>query len=353
MFDMRFLVVYDRYPNQFKRTIEALKHRYYSIARILTELKYEARINSEMAKIQNINAAGNMVTASGADGAAPTTATTSPLYSQTMAVVNKLRDERARDPILKFVYSPSADIDRKQHIHKMMTKTSAHKLNEKQIVETVKKQISIQHQQQNKQQHKTGTQQQHPPSRNNNGTTTSTPPSVRLSSAEVDNAKTAGERQRSDLIDSTLDEKVPQTSAASLRLVCYPYTIPMPTHLPTASPSPPPFAPASTTQQSSHLHIPAMQQQPCPDTATADSTTTPPLSTAVSGPVGTVGVPAASKQHAETTGLPVSSSVWLQPYHIFTLHTSTYFPFTCVVRLQRLSIMTAVKVLFCLHHMPM
>eukprot|EP00922_Rhytidocystis_sp_ex-Travisia-forbesii_P053820 GHVS01079880.1.p1 GENE.GHVS01079880.1~~GHVS01079880.1.p1 ORF type:complete len:689 (-),score=146.60 GHVS01079880.1:461-2527(-) len=293
LFDLRFFVVHDRYPKQFKRSIEALKHRYYSIARILTELKYEARINAEMCKIQN-------VTGSNSEGAS----TSSPLYTQTMAIVNRLRDERARDPILKFVYSPTADVERKQHVHKIMTKTSAHKLSEKQIVETIKKQTIPQ--QQHKHHLKTGTSHSSSSSSRHHA---SNAPSVHLSSAGIDKAKTAGERQRSELIDNTLDEKVPQTSAASLRLVSYPY-LPL---------SPSPSASVSATSPSS-----MQTQQPSSGAIAATSCSTP--STAVCGPVGGVGVSAASKQHAETTGMPVSSSVWLQPYHIFTLHTSTYFP---------------------------
>eukprot|EP00922_Rhytidocystis_sp_ex-Travisia-forbesii_P060348 GHVS01089455.1.p1 GENE.GHVS01089455.1~~GHVS01089455.1.p1 ORF type:complete len:715 (-),score=294.67 GHVS01089455.1:613-2661(-) len=291
MFDLRFFVVFDRYPKQFKRSIEALKHRYYSIARILAELRYEARISAELAKVQNH---APTTTTTNATAAGDATAVSAALYTQTMAVVNRLRDERSRDPVLKFVYSPTADVDRKQHVHKIMTKTTAHKLSEKQqVVESIKQQTVPQPHQQQQQHHKQksgvagggggGGSNHH----TNVASRHTTPPSVHLSSAVIERAKSAGERQRAELIDSTLDEKVALSSSASLRLVAYPYA---------SSP------PSSSAPSPSHQQPTATATASCP---------------AVGG---------GSKLLADTTGTPVASSAWLQPYHIFTLHTSTYFP---------------------------
>eukprot|EP00921_Rhytidocystis_pertsovi_P018195 GHVQ01028717.1.p1 GENE.GHVQ01028717.1~~GHVQ01028717.1.p1 ORF type:complete len:538 (+),score=92.12 GHVQ01028717.1:261-1874(+) len=204
LYDLQFFVIADRYPPHFNRSIEALKYRYYSIAKVLTELKYERKINAEKSKLH----------------ASPS----SQFYAQAANNVNRLIDEKSRDPFLKFVYSPPQDAERKVMLDRQFRSSEADKQAEKKVVETIKKQYLKSGKKPEPRNPAEAALYGKPlPSHPGSASSGQSAPSVHLSSQVIERLKSTIEKRHADIIDQEIDKKVPLSSAAHLRLVSHPY----------------------------------------------------------------------------------------------------------------------------------
>ncbi|KAF8822182.1 Myb family Dna-binding domain-containing protein, partial [Cardiosporidium cionae] len=109
-FDLRFHVIHDRYDPAFNRSIEELKHRYYVIAKRIMEYQFEDRIYESVK--QGV-----------------------PIGANAIATI---KDEKNRQPLVKFSYSIEKDRERKMGLEKQYHVTDTMRRREADIIENIK-----------------------------------------------------------------------------------------------------------------------------------------------------------------------------------------------------------------------
>lgn len=108
-YDCHFIIIHDVYDVKYNRTIEELKHRYYSVVKKVVEDIYDQRIQmEEMKKVKNNNE------------------------------ILKLKEEKAKHPFIKCTYNMEADIERKKLIHRTYTVTKEERMLEETTIENIK-----------------------------------------------------------------------------------------------------------------------------------------------------------------------------------------------------------------------
>ncbi|SOV12506.1 conserved Plasmodium protein, unknown function [Plasmodium gaboni] len=109
-YDCHFIIVNDVYDLKYKRTIEEIKERFYSVTKKVMEDKFDQQIKLEEAKkIKNNND------------------------------ILKLKEAKAKHPLIKFTYNMQADVERKNIIHKTYTVSKKDVMLEETTLENIKK----------------------------------------------------------------------------------------------------------------------------------------------------------------------------------------------------------------------
>ncbi|SOV12695.1 conserved Plasmodium protein, unknown function [Plasmodium sp. gorilla clade G2] len=109
-YDCHFIIVNDVYDLKYKRTIEEIKERFYSVTKKVMEDKFDQQIKLEEAKkIKNNND------------------------------ILKLKEAKAKHPLIKFTYNMQADLERKNIIHKTYTVSKKDVMLEETTLENIKK----------------------------------------------------------------------------------------------------------------------------------------------------------------------------------------------------------------------
>ncbi|ETW19523.1 hypothetical protein PFNF135_01669 [Plasmodium falciparum NF135/5.C10] len=109
-YDCHFIIVNDVYDIKYKRTIEEIKERFYTVTKKVMEDKFDQQIKLEEAKkIKNNND------------------------------ILKLKEAKAKHPLIKFTYNMQADLERKNIIHKTYTVSKKDVMLEETTLENIKK----------------------------------------------------------------------------------------------------------------------------------------------------------------------------------------------------------------------
>ncbi|CAC9696362.1 conserved Plasmodium protein, unknown function [Plasmodium sp. DRC-Itaito] len=109
-YDCHFIIINDVYDLKYKRTIEEIKERFYSVTKKVMEDKFDQQIKFEEAKkIKNNND------------------------------ILKLKEAKAKHPLIKFTYNMQADLERKNIIHKTYTVSKKDVMLEETTLENIKK----------------------------------------------------------------------------------------------------------------------------------------------------------------------------------------------------------------------
>ncbi|SOV74824.1 conserved Plasmodium protein, unknown function [Plasmodium sp. gorilla clade G3] len=109
-YDCHFIIVNDVYDLKYKRTIEEIKERFYSVTKKVMEDKFDQQIKlEETKKIKNNND------------------------------ILKLKEAKAKHPLIKFTYNMQADLERKNIIHKTYTVSKKDVMLEETTLENIKK----------------------------------------------------------------------------------------------------------------------------------------------------------------------------------------------------------------------
>ncbi|CRG93863.1 conserved Plasmodium protein, unknown function [Plasmodium gallinaceum] len=109
-YECHFIIIYDVYDNKYKRTIEELKDRFYSVSKKIIEDTYDQKIKlEESKKIKNNND------------------------------ILKLKEGKAKHPLIKFTYNMEADIERKNLLHKTYIVSKKDIMLEETTMENIKK----------------------------------------------------------------------------------------------------------------------------------------------------------------------------------------------------------------------
>ncbi|SCP04985.1 conserved Plasmodium protein, unknown function [Plasmodium ovale] len=109
-YECHFIIIYDVYDTKYTRTIEEIKDRFYTVSKKVIEDVYDQKIKlEESKKIKNNND------------------------------VLKLKEGKAKHPLIKFTYNMEADIERKNLIHKTYTISKKDIMLEEMTMENIKK----------------------------------------------------------------------------------------------------------------------------------------------------------------------------------------------------------------------
>ncbi|KEG02604.1 conserved Plasmodium protein, unknown function [Plasmodium vinckei vinckei] len=109
-YECHFIIIYDVYDPKYSRTIEELKDRFYSVSKKVVEDAFDQKIKLEESKKikNNID-------------------------------LIKLKEGKAKHPLVKFTYNMEADIERKNIIHKTYTISKKDVMLEEITMESIKK----------------------------------------------------------------------------------------------------------------------------------------------------------------------------------------------------------------------
>ncbi|CAG9477770.1 conserved Plasmodium protein, unknown function [Plasmodium vivax] len=109
-YECHFVIVHDVYDEKYKRSIEEIKDRFYSVSKKVIEDLYDQKIKLEEAKkVKN------------------------------SSDILKLKEAKAKHPLVKFTYNIEADIERKNLIHKTYTVSKKDVMLEEMTMENIKK----------------------------------------------------------------------------------------------------------------------------------------------------------------------------------------------------------------------
>ncbi|GAW81745.1 hypothetical protein, conserved [Plasmodium gonderi] len=109
-YECHFIIIYDVYDAEYKRTIEEIKDRFYSVSKKVIEDVFDQKIKLEESK--KIKNNGDIL---------------------------KLKEGKAKHPLIKFTYNMEADIERKNLIHKTYNVSKKDVLLEEMTMENIKK----------------------------------------------------------------------------------------------------------------------------------------------------------------------------------------------------------------------
>ncbi|SCM22620.1 conserved Plasmodium protein, unknown function [Plasmodium chabaudi chabaudi] len=109
-YECHFIIIYDVYDTKYSRTIEELKDRFYSVSKKVVEDAYDQKIKLEESK---------------------------KIKNNTDLI--KLKEGKAKHPLVKFTYNMEADIERKNIIHKTYTISKKDVMLEEITMESIKK----------------------------------------------------------------------------------------------------------------------------------------------------------------------------------------------------------------------
>ncbi|CAD2095555.1 conserved Plasmodium protein, unknown function [Plasmodium vinckei lentum] len=109
-YECHFIIIYDVYDSKYSRTIEELKDRFYSVSKKVVEDAYDQKIKLEESK---------------------------KIKNNTDLI--KLKEGKAKHPLVKFTYNMEADIERKNIIHKTYTISKKDVMLEEITMESIKK----------------------------------------------------------------------------------------------------------------------------------------------------------------------------------------------------------------------
>ncbi|CXI65662.1 conserved Plasmodium protein, unknown function [Plasmodium berghei] len=109
-YECHFIIIYDVYDTKYSRTIEEIKDRFYSVSKKVVEDAYDQKIKLEESK---------------------------KIKNNTDLI--KLKEGKAKHPLVKFTYNMEADIERKNTIHKTYTISKKDVMLEEITMESIKK----------------------------------------------------------------------------------------------------------------------------------------------------------------------------------------------------------------------
>ncbi|KJP85835.1 hypothetical protein AK88_04542 [Plasmodium fragile] len=109
-YECHFVIVHDVYDAKYKRTIEEIKDRFYSVSKKVIEDMFDEKIKLEEAKKVKNN-----------------------------SDILKLKEAKAKHPLVKFTYNIEADIERKNLIHKTYTVSKKDVMLEEITMDNIKK----------------------------------------------------------------------------------------------------------------------------------------------------------------------------------------------------------------------
>ncbi|KAI4837216.1 DNA methyltransferase 1-associated protein 1 [Plasmodium brasilianum] len=109
-YECHFIIIHDVYDKKYMRSIEEIKDRFYSVSKKVIEDIFDQKIKLEESKKIKNN-----------------------------SDVLKLKEGKAKHPLVKFTYNMEADIERKNLIHKTYTVSKKNIMLEEMTIENIKK----------------------------------------------------------------------------------------------------------------------------------------------------------------------------------------------------------------------